>query len=199
MAALDRNIRPDTTAAILLAAGSSRRFGSDKLSANIDGQTVLEKSAAVLQSTDCFTYAGIVSAGRNNHAEIMMRNGAIPLENKKAASGISTSIGLGITWAKAQGARAVLITLGDMPYLPIGHFQDLFLLANNELEVAFTKCEERRMPPVIFGSRWFGDLLSRVGDSGARSLLRDLPEKVGLEADPRILADIDVPADINTT
>lgn len=195
MAALD-SINPKNTAAILLAAGSATRFGSDKLSADLGGQTVLEKSASAVRRAGCFATAGVIAAGRESLKKILKDNRLTPLENKSAALGVSASIRIGVDWAKTQQADAILIALGDMPFVTSRHFQELIALANNEMRIAYTTCEKERMPPAIFGKIWFDDLSTLSGDHGAKRLLNNAPQQAGLKTDRETLADIDRPEDI---
>lgn len=195
MAALAR-ITPERTAAILLAAGAGRRFGSDKLSARLGDATVLERSAAALRKAGCFCCAGVIAENRETHAKILTDNGFTPLVNREAASGISSSIRLGVQWAKDQNANAALIALADMPFIPPEHFSALFDAADSADGVSFTCCEGQRMPPAVFDRKRFDQLLSLSGDVGAKGLLREAPQTAGVEADRVTVADIDRRSDL---
>ncbi|GJL90956.1 nucleotidyltransferase family protein [Hyphococcus sp.] len=196
MEAVKTEITPKNTAGILLAAGAARRFGGDKLSAEIEGRSVLDRSASALRHAGCFINAGVIARKKDCHQKILDSSNLSTLINENASSGVSGSIKLGVQWAVERGAKAILIALADMPFLPPQHFHKLFRAADNEEKIAFTICVGVRMPPALFGEQWFERLLTLSGDQGAKILLRDVPAHASVEATKRMLTDIDVIADL---
>jgi len=189
-------ITPNNTAAVLLASGASLRFGSDKLGANFNGQTLLERSALNLFSAGCFVTAGVIAQDQKLHGDILTDLGLMPLENNRAVEGISASIQIGVEWAMAQKAEAVLIALADMPFVGIGHFQQLFARVAGELTIAFTECDGQRMPPALFSKKWFAQLQSLHGDIGAKPILKAAPEFAGVPTKHKVVTDIDTIHDL---
>ena len=198
MAALAMNPDPSTTAVILLAAGRASRFGGDKLAAMFHGETVLSLSATTLAQTDCYLRSAVVNENSSKHVGRLKELGFVTILNDAAEAGLSRSIRLGVTWAKARGARGALIALADMPFITLAHYTRLLEIASHErFGVAYSKCAERRSPPAIFSADWFGRLLALEGDAGARELLQSAPSRAGVDASREMLTDIDTIEDLS--
>lgn len=184
-------------AAVLLAAGRASRFGTDKLSANLEGETILARSAKNLCAANCSHYVGIVPPGSSNRISTLSRLGFHILINEQVDCGLSTSINLGVKWARAHGMDAVLIALADTPFLDVAHFKHLLAKAHSgDAGVAFTLCNGRRSAPAVFCSPWFDALAALSGDMGAKELLIKAPAAAGIVISKPMLADIDTQEDL---
>lgn len=190
-------IEPAPTAAILLAAGASTRFGGDKLAASVGGETVLALSARALAASGCALRAAVLSPVTKPHAPLLQTLGFAVVLNERADDGLSASIRAGVDWADKQGAQSVLIALGDMPFIDPEHYLRLLRkFQESDDQLTFTVCGDRRAPPAIFGSLWFSPLRNLHGDAGARDLLRCADKRVGVQAPASALRDIDTPGDL---
>lgn len=190
-------IEPVSTAAILLAAGGSSRFGADKLAAFIGPRTVLAHSAAALAASGCRPLLAVVRDAASGTAANLSASGFEVVVNAEAAKGLGSSIRAGVAHAAAQSARAVILALADMPFISATHYVRLFDAANrNAAELAFSRCEGRPTPPALFGAGWFSSLLSLKGDEGARALVVSADPNAGVDASPDLLADIDTIEDL---
>ena len=185
-------ITPENTAAILLAAGESRRFGDDKLLARLGSRPILDFSAAALAQSHASTLIAIVPAASAERRRISEAYGFSPVLSEGGP--MSDSLRLGVKAAQAAGAYAALIALADMPFIPAEHYSALFA-AVGDTGIAFTAAEVTRAPPAIFDRRWFSHLLGLTGDAGARSVLAYAPASSGVAAKPYWLLDIDTPDD----
>lgn len=191
-------INPGATAAILLAAGSSRRFAGDKLAAPIGEETVLGLSARALAASGCALRVAVVRGASNPHASILKSLGFEIVINEKANEGLSRSLRAGVEWAERQSARGVLVALADMPFITAEHYRRLFEKADATSDcTSYTICDERRSPPAIFGAEWFNRLRDLCGDAGARTLLATISENVAVNAPADMLTDIDTPDDLH--
>ncbi|AXC50690.1 nucleotidyltransferase family protein [Paracoccus suum] len=181
-----------TTAALLLAAGQSRRFGPrDKLLAPLDGRTVIEGAMAPLLGAQVQHRLAVVSSeavaviASTAGFEVVM----VPTDMPQ-----SHSLFAGIEHlAKADAARA-LIALGDMPFLQATDIDALLGLAGDD-----TACTERDgtpLPPAVFPRRIWPALTALSGDRGAGSLLPNIPAQRRLALPAARLRDVDLPADL---
>ncbi|WP_020407702.1 nucleotidyltransferase family protein [Hahella ganghwensis] len=185
---------------LLLCAGQSRRFGSNKLLADLDnGKRVLE------QTLDSLSQSGepILAICRPETQAIYDL-----LEQWRVAYSVAPNAALGMGHSLAWGFSQVDswdwagVVLADMPYINPETFQKLAKVADSESIVVPEVMDESGSPrtgnPVIFGKSYFQFIRALEGDVGARSVVRrfvDKVVKVRVE-DPAVLYDIDKPSDI---
>lgn len=187
-------IAPSKVAAILLAAGESRRFGDeDKLAQRYRGKPLVAHAARILASFPFARHIAVVSSAPR--ADIPPRFTQIC--NPDPARGLGASLALGVGEAlQGEGSpiSACLVMLGDMPLVPASHIQALLDVFDPEypLSRVATQLAERTIVPAIFGAGHFPALMSLDGDEGARALLRGAP---GVPCDPALLRDFDRPED----
>ena len=186
-------IDPAEIAVLLLAAGQSERFGSDKLLVQLQGMPVALHAAARLSEIGAGRGIAVCRAA-SPLAEELAARGFDVVVNPDPARGLSSSLALGVRRAQLVGAKAALVALADMPFVSAGHFAAL--LASFDPDTAPVVASERAgvpMPPALFSRLVFDDLCAAKGDRGARNLLQ---RAVRVAADPHELADIDRPEDI---
>lgn len=186
-------IDPAEIAVLLLAAGQSDRFGSDKLLVPLQGIAVALHAAARLAEIGAGRQIAVCRAASPLAEELAARGFDIVV-NPDPARGLSSSLALGVEQAEQVGAKAVLVALADMPFVSAGHFSAL--LASFDPDTAPVAASERAgvpMPPALFSRTVFDDLRAAQGDRGARDLLR---RAARVAAGPHELADIDRPEDI---
>lgn len=175
-------------AAVLLAAGLSSRFGqADKLLAPLDGLALAQHAAGALTQLPL-------------HARLVVTRdvgmdwpGFGIVANDRPEAGLSRSLALGVTAARALDAEAVLVALADMPFVPAAHFVALIGRFSGPASLVASMAGADPMPPALFGSDWFGELESLRGDRGARALLRNADL---VRAPAQWLVDIDRPEDL---
>jgi CTP:molybdopterin cytidylyltransferase MocA len=183
--------------AIVLAAGESRRFGSRKLLACIDGVTLLERAvrtvASVVQPADVIVVLG---ADREALADLVRPIGVRTVWNGEFAEGIGASIRCGVG-ALSPKAAGVLICLADQPAISAVDLQELVgaWQARRDARVAAAYGSVNG-PPVIFPRRDFAALRALRGDVGARKVLA-LPDATVVAIPmPGAAIDIDTTRDL---
>ena len=181
---------------ILLAAGSSRRFGSNKLLAPLaDGAPLAVVAASRLIAAVPESIA-VVRPGDDELAALFAGKGLRIVECADAECGMGHSLAAGV--AAARTADAWLIALADMPEIKDSTLAALVaqLAAGSALVVPFHNGQ--RGHPVGFAAEFGPELLSLRGDAGARDLLaRHALALTRLDVDdPGILIDVDTPGDL---
>lgn len=181
---------------LVLAAGRSRRFGSDKRLAHMphSGRTLLEST---------------ISAARDSGlpVRVCLREGDDDLAATLSGDGVATIIcrhashGMGATLAEAVAADndwdVMLVALADMPLVRAATYLRLAQACSRD-GLAVPRYRGRRGNPVGFGAAWFGQLARCDGDRGARHVLAANSQAiVPVDVDdPGILRDVDWPADL---
>ncbi|MBB3033695.1 nucleotidyltransferase family protein [Alteriqipengyuania lutimaris] len=175
------------TAFILLAAGRSRRFGGEKLTADFRGAPLWEWAAKAAENAG-FRHRYIVTGENSPH---FARPGWTQVTNPHAEQGIGTSIAAGVE--AASGHDRIVIALADMPLITANHLQRL---AEADGTV-FTRQEDGRPgSPAAFQRSAFALLQTLDGDRGAASLA--FPQGTTLAPNAYdTLADVDTPSQLS--
>ena len=177
-------------AGLLLAAGRSRRFGSDKLSAKLDGSAVIRWSAKALASLD-EVYV-VVPPGADALMQALSRLDVRFVVNLARDEGMASSIRAGIA-ALSDDVVAVVIALADQPQLRpdvIAKLCDRW--RSGDVAAAAPVYRDGQGNPVLFGRECFDALLALRGDTGARSVLEALGKRgATIQVDDVMPVDID--------
>jgi molybdenum cofactor cytidylyltransferase len=181
---------------ILLAAGASKRFGSDKLMHPLAGQTPVAVAAL----------ANLRAA--IPHVIAVVRPGVTALENCLSEAGATVILcanadeGMGASLATAVGASGDVagwvIALADMPYIRPETISKIAASLAAGAAIVAPAYRGERGHPVGLSARFRAQLQALRGDEGARSVLRENAGLVTLIEvdDPGICRDIDTPDDL---
>lgn len=184
--------------ALLLAAGFSRRFGSDKRQHLLpDGTPLL---LATLQKYEMFDNLVVVIRDPNDAVAGWLANRSPPVRvivAEDAHLGMGHSLAAGV--AAVTDWSYALIGLADMPFvLP----QTLLQLkaemdAMTSPAIIVPTYANKRGHPVGFDATFFAELKTLQGDAGAREVLqRSASEVIEVAVeDPGIIKDVDLPDD----
>ncbi len=164
-------------ALVLLAAGSSRRFGGDKLQAEIEGAPMLSHALRLYAGDalkDRFSIRILVTQPcRRALAEEAERLGYAVIWNDAPEDGISRSIRLGTEAVRTCNPDGVLYSVADQPYLTadtVCRMIDLFCETKSHIVAPIAN--GRRGNPVIFPKRFIPDLCALTGDVGGNVIIR---------------------------
>jgi molybdenum cofactor cytidylyltransferase len=181
---------------VLLAAGSARRFGSDKLLFPVRNATPMAlASARNLQAA----LERVVAVVRPGHVSLKQLFEAQSLETvvcSDADEGIGRSLACAVS--TTSDAKGWLVALADMPIIQPESIRGVAAALERGAALAAPFYWGRRGHPVGFSARFREALLGLSGDEGARSVLfanSKLLERVDCD-DPGVVADIDLPADL---
>lgn len=188
--------------AIILGAGFSRRFGSDKRLHPHNGRTVAETT--VLKYLDAFTHIRVVIRPEDDELNTMLSRFPIEIicaEDAHAGMGHSLAAGFkALTWHWA------FIALLDMPFVQTSTLIELkeFVMSNPEADIlrpylpATSSSPVNRGHPVGWHERYFQQLSACRGDVGAKALLQQYADNITDIAvnDAGIIRDIDRPSDL---
>lgn len=179
---------------MLLAAGCSRRFGSDKRLARLsDGRTLLSASLALPCAV--FEEVWVVLRAEDDPLELGVAPAVRVIPSEQATYGMGHSLADGVgSLAPHSAAEALAIFLGDMPWIAVDTLNKLLARASAD-HIVLPTYQGQPGHPVIFGRRFWPALQRLSGDSGAREVVRAHPQAVRrvVVSDPAILRDVDTP------
>ena len=189
--------------AIVLAAGSSRRFGGDKRKAALpNGKLVIQQSIEV--ALNCFDQVTLaLRYGDNALAEELSALINDPKLNIFQAPDSALGMGhsLANTIGQADNWDGVFIFLADMPHLQratINHLKETFITNRTNEPIIAPIHNGQLGHPVGFAACYFSELAALTGDKGARPVINANTANV-IEIpvdDPGVLKDIDTPQDL---
>lgn len=183
---------------ILLAAGRSQRFGTDKLMHPLaTGLPMAFVSAVNLQRVLPNTIA-VVRPDQLSLIKQLAAQGIQTVSLARTNGGMGLSIAAGV--AATHGARGWLIALADMPFIQPATIAQVLAMLQRGSTIAAPIYQGKRGHPVGFTASFGEALRALQGDTGARDLLMQHRTEIELITcdDPGILADIDTPADLLT-
>jgi molybdenum cofactor cytidylyltransferase len=164
--------------AILLAAGESNRMGQPKQLMPFGQSTIVERTIDyLLNSAVSETIVVLGYKGEEIRKTIAGKPIKIAI-NTDYQQGMSTSIIAGLKQVDKR-ARAVLIALGDQPFVNSQTITSLVeaFIANNR-GILIPVYQGRRGNPVIFAIKYKGELLNLKGDVGGREIIKLHPDDV---------------------
>jgi molybdenum cofactor cytidylyltransferase len=186
---------------ILLAAGSSKRFGSNKLLQALPAGTPEAGTpiglAAAKHLLDALPESIAVVRPRAQKLGKLLRDaGCNTVVCKNAGEGMGTSLAAGVR--AASEADGWVVALADMPFLRPETIRVIAKALSEGAAIAAPSYRGERGHPVGFARRFLEELSSLHGDSGARTLLDQHPDWVTAHEveDPGVLRDIDRPSDL---
>ena len=186
-----------TVAAIILAAGLSKRMGEDKLSLKFRDSTVFEITIQAITQAG-FQQVIVVTRPGSNLADQARTYNCHLVENPIPEEGLSSSLKAGLK-ALDSNIQGALFALADQPLIT----PELYSLLSNSYQkkLKLVTCplyQGKRGNPTIFDRRTWPALQHIEGDQGGRSLLNKLAEEqidYVVVDDPAVVNDIDTPAD----
>ena len=181
---------------ILLAAGSSRRFGSNKLHALLPNGTPLVLAAVRRLHRVLDTVIVVVHPRDETVPALLLAESVQVVVCQNTDAGMGASLAAGV--AASDAARGWLIALADMPAIQVSTLQRVAQALDDGAVLVAPFYSGRRGHPVGLHSRFRDELLALSDDAGARSILaRHVAVLTRLDVDDAgVLIDVDTPGDL---
>jgi CTP:molybdopterin cytidylyltransferase MocA len=154
-------------AAIVLAAGASRRLGRPKQEVILGGETLLARSVRIAREAQL---APVVVVTRPPFAYEFASDEVRVALNAEAAEGIASSIRRGVDALGPLNLAGAVLLACDQPGLSAAH---LARLTEDPSRLTASAYAGTFGVPAYFPKSFFAALHRLRGDTGARSLLKD--------------------------
>jgi CTP:molybdopterin cytidylyltransferase MocA len=160
-------------AGLVLAAGAGRRFGADKQLARLDGRPMLEHALAAIAAATSLTRTVVVLGhdARQILATVDL-HGAEAVLCAEWDEGQAASLRCGVDALAGAGAEAVVVTLGDQPFIDPRAIERVIAARAPDFDAVRATYSGRPGHPVLLESSLFAAVSALRGDTGARELLR---------------------------
>jgi molybdenum cofactor cytidylyltransferase len=185
--------------AVVLAAGSSSRFGSPKLLAPLDGKPILQHALDALAAADVDDVAVVLGDEQAAVEAAIAWRGERRVVNERPGDGLSSSLRVGLdAAAEDPSAEAVLVVLGDQPSLRPGVIRTVLRAAeaSHALFVRARHAADGVPNPVLVRRAAWAMAAGLAGDRGLGPLLAARPELVLEVAVEGASPDVDTPDDL---
>ncbi|MDQ2150032.1 nucleotidyltransferase family protein [Alcaligenaceae bacterium C4P045] len=205
----------DRCIGLLLAGGLGRRFraslpanaapekeridaGSKLLALLPDGRPVVAAAALALYEAVGEVWA-VIPVGADRLRRLLEDIGCRVIEAPETTQGMGASIAAGVRHlladAAACDATALMLTLGDMPWMSPATLKDLRAQAGQHAVVT-PVFDGQRGHPVTFARTLWPALAQLAGDTGARSVVQAHGAHVWVTDDPGVIRDVDLYTDL---
>ena len=191
---------PMSVAAIVLAAGASRRLGQPKQLVMLKGERLLEHALRVSKEAGATPVVVVLGAHQDAIRAAVRFEDAIVLVNEDWEKGLATSIHSGLRAVDDMDAKiaGVLLLSCDQPRLTADHLRSMIAQFEGEFAptIIASAYGEVKGVPAIFPRKAFPELRALDGDRGARGVILHPPCAVITLPFEGGEVDIDLPRDI---
>ena len=185
----------DRIAAIVLAAGQSRRMGDEnKMTVDFNGKPMVRHVVEAAQQSR--VAETLLITGYEPDAVMDAVNGlnVTQVHNANFKEGLSTSLVTGISGLSKKTARAIVL-LGDMPFVDSSMINRLIEASDQNPECIIVSTHGgKRGNPVLWPSAFFDEVMQAKGDVGARHVIgQNADMVVEVELGQAASIDLDTP------
>ena len=179
---------PGGVAAVVLAAGASRRLGRPKQTVMLDGEMLVERAVRVAMEAGLSPVIVVVRP-EGDFGQSLQQRGCLIVVNDDAAEGMASSIRRGVVAVKMLRVAGVVVMACDQPAVRAEHLRALVAEPGR---VTGSRYAGRTGVPAYFPAVCFEELLKLQGDAGARETLRE----AAVVEDEGLALDVDTEADV---
>jgi molybdenum cofactor cytidylyltransferase len=180
-------------AAVVLAAGMSRRMGTAKQFLRIDGEAILERTLRNVRASNVSEIILVLGHAADDVQKTIATQGLKVVINPDYQQGMGTSLRSGLS-AVSVAATAALIVLADQPWISSETLNRLIEgHQEHKPQIIIPMYQGFRGNPVLLDRSVFAEVQALNGDVGCRAVFGDHTEgilKLPVD-DSGILLDID--------
>lgn len=159
---------------IILAAGESKRMGSPKQLLQIEGKSLIHRTAEIALATDCYPVVMVIGANKPQIAPEIVDLPLTIIDNPMWHEGMSSSVKMGLAgvYMTYKEIEAVIILVCDQPYLSVSLLERMVeIYTTKKPRLIACRYGEELGVPALFDRTLFEELLDLKGDKGAKPVL----------------------------
>ena len=162
--------------ALIMAAGSSSRFGSPKQLLKWKSSNLLQHTIETANKSNAFKTFLVLGANCDLILEMIDANPVEVFRNQSWEKGLGNSIAFGVKSVIQQDPKTegILIMLADQPLIDSDYLNsmiDKFKEGKNQI-IATTYKNNKQGVPVIFDKAYFEELIQLNDDDGAKQVIK---------------------------
>jgi molybdenum cofactor cytidylyltransferase len=160
-------------AAVVLAAGLSRRLGDDnKLLLDVGGEPMIRRVVDAVLGSAARPVVVVTGHEAARVREALSQRDVMFVHNQGYEEGLASSVRTGVA-AVGDQADAAIMCLGDMPLVRSHHIDALIEAFERSVDgsICVPVFNGRPGNPVLWPARYFPELAQLSGDTGARAML----------------------------
>ncbi len=183
---------------IILAAGESKRMGFPKQLLNIEGISLIRRTAEVALATDCYPVVLVIGAHKAQLAHEIIDLPLTVIDNQMWHEGMASSVKMGLAglYMTYKDVEAVIMLVCDQPYISVSLLERMIeIYRTKKPPIVACKYEDQVGVPALFDRKLFEELLSLTGDKGAKPVLMNHLDEAYLLTFEAGSVDLDTPED----
>lgn len=186
--------------AVILAAGSSSRYGALKQLIAIDGEPMARRIVRGALAAGLHPVVVVVGAQSDRVTDCLNNLDVVAVSNPAWGDGMGSSLATGVQALLAQAAplQSLMVLLADQPAIKIDDLERM-LATHAQRPNRILACQKSGDfgPPCLFPVAYTDELIALSGTQGARALIdRHASQVEGFDL-PAAFQDIDTPEDYN--
>jgi molybdenum cofactor cytidylyltransferase len=188
----------DNCAAVILAAGGSSRLGQPKQLLQINGESLLRRTARFADEAGCTPVGAVIGAHAEEISADLHSSNICVFFNPNWPEGIGSSIRCGVVSLLQMDPNVsnIVLLVCDQVRLSAAVLQELRSInAAYSSEIVASEYAGVLGVPAIFPKEFFPELQQLSGGRGARQVIRKYSHRVKAVAFDGGADDVDTPAD----
>ncbi|MGK0298524.1 MAG: xanthine dehydrogenase accessory factor [Gammaproteobacteria bacterium] len=185
----------DNISIIILAAGSSSRFGALKQLLEYQGKSLLKRAVEISQKVQCLEVLVVHGPKATKCQREISSYNVVNLVNDDWESGMSSSLKLAVKSVSSE-SQAILVLLCDQPLITSDHLNQLIRLwRQNPDNIVASEYNDTIGVPAIIPKLHYNAIKKLTGDTGAKTIIQTFGKKVIVASIPEAEFDIDTEND----